>query len=56
MTEEQFRWRISMVLAAIFAFLLIGGFNKRIEPSERPNSEFSLSSNSEHLKPSPFLN
>lgn len=53
MTEEQLRWRISMALAAIFAFLLIGGFNKRYEPSSRPNSEFSMA---EHLRPSPFLN
>lgn len=56
MTEEQLRWRISMALAAIFVFLLIGGFNKRYEPSARPNSEFSLSAKVEHLRPSPFLN
>src|SRR5262249_9892534 len=54
MTEEQLRWRISMVLAAVFVFLLIGGFNKRYEPSSSPNSEFSLSSSVEHLRPSPF--
>jgi len=52
-TEEQLRWRISMALAAIFVFLLIGGFNKRYEPSSRPNSEFSLS---QHLRTSPFEN
>lgn len=52
MTEEQLRWRISLVLAAIFVFLLIGGFNKRYEPSSRPNSEFSLS---ETLRPSPLI-
>lgn len=54
-TEQQLRWRISMALAAIFAFLLIGGFNKRHEPSSRPNSEFSLSSKVEHLRPCPFV-
>ncbi len=54
MTEEQLRWRISMALAAIFVFLIIGGFNKRYEPSSRPNSEFSLTSKAEHLRPCPF--
>lgn len=56
MTEEQFRWRISIVLGVIFLFLLIGGFNKRYEPGARPSSEFSLSTKVEHLRPSPFLN
>lgn len=53
-SEQQLRWRISMALAAIFVFLLIGGFNKRYEPRSNPNSEFSLSSDAEHLRPSPF--
>ncbi len=52
MTEGQLRWRVSLALAAIFVFLLIGGFNKRYEPSTRPNSEFSMA---EHLRTSPFL-
>lgn len=51
MTEEQLRWRISVALAAIFVFLLIGGFNKRYEPRSIPNSEFSMAA---HLRPSPF--
>ncbi len=53
-TEQQLRWRISMALAAIFVFLLIGGFNKRYEPSVRPGAEFSLSAKVEHLRPCPF--
>lgn len=53
LTEEQLRWRISMVLAAIFVFLLIGGFNRRYEPSSRPNSEFSVSTVG-HLRPCSF--
>jgi len=55
LTEEQLRWRVSMVLGAILLFLLIGGFNKRYEPRSNPNSEFSISQ-VEHLDPSPFVN
>jgi curved DNA-binding protein CbpA len=50
-TEQQLRWHIATGLAVIFAFLLIGGFNKRYEPKSNPNSEFSLA---EHSLPSPF--
>lgn len=50
LTEEQLRWRVSIVLGVIFLFLLIGGFNKRYEPGVRPRSEFSLSPRAEHLQ------
>lgn len=53
-TEEQLRWKISIAFAAIFAFLLIGGFNKRYEPSSGAESEFSLSSDFGHLRGCPF--
>lgn len=53
MTEEQLRWRISIVLGIIFLFLLMGGFNKRYEPSARLSTEFPMA---EHLRQSPFLN
>ncbi|MBX9685845.1 MAG: J domain-containing protein [Candidatus Obscuribacterales bacterium] len=54
MTEEQLRWRLSVAIGVIFLFLLIGGFNKRYEPSSSPNSESSLSEKVEHLRPCPF--
>lgn len=54
MTEEQLRWRISIALAVIFVFLLIGGFNKRYEPSTNSGAEFSLSAPVEHLRSCPF--
>ncbi len=54
-TEEQLRWKLAAAVAAIFVFLLIGGFNKRHEPTSISNSEFS-ESKVEHLNPSPFLN
>lgn len=43
LTGDQLRWYIATGLAVMFALLLIGGFNKRYEPSSHPDSEFSLS-------------
>lgn len=51
LTEHQLRWYIAIGLAVVFALILIGGFNKRYEPSVRPSSEFSMS---EHFRRTPF--
>lgn len=53
MTEDQMRWKLAAAFAVIFVFLLIGGFNRRHEPSAITNSD---SATAEHLMPCPFVN
>ncbi|MBY0293985.1 DnaJ domain-containing protein [Patescibacteria group bacterium] len=53
LTDDQIRWKVAAAFAVIFVFLLIGGFNRRHEPSATPKSD---SSTAEHLMPCPFVN